>query len=177
MSASRFRQRVDPVLLAGENARLEGQVAVSSLPRLARLVADEGRQGSVLAILEFWRDADNIVVVDGRLSGSLLLQCQRCLENFELELDQRFKLALLGDKQADALPDEYELLEPAPGEIVPAELIEDELLLAVPMVARHKDSSECGPLAKRISDRVEESAGAKPFAALAALKSLNPDVD
>ncbi len=177
MSASRLRQRVDPVRLAGENVRLEGNLPVASLPRLMRLVADNGRQENLRAILEFWRDANNIVVVDGRVSGSLQLQCQRCLEDFEMTLDQRFKLALLGGRQVDALPDEYELLEPVPEDIVPAELIEDELLLAVPMVARHENISECGPLAERILDRVDDGDGAKPFAALASLKSINPDMD
>lgn len=208
MSASRLRQRIELSGLisrlgrrslntgssaggadnASGDVRIEGDLAVSELPRLKRLLAD----GSILqdspghtsgagtnervikASLNFWRDASGLVVIDGVIGGRLPLQCQRCLVAFEWQLEHRFRLALQDSESGSRAPQELEILDGVGDSIVPADLIEEEILLAMPLVPSHLNKEDCGPLAEHLAD-VEDSARAdsseagetaRPFAGL-----------
>lgn len=170
MSVARFRQRIDPGQLAGREARLEGELPVASLPRIARLVTDGG-SSQVRAQMEFWRDNSGVIVIDGRVEGSVVLQCQRCLEPVSWPVSGDFRLAMHDGERGGSVPEGYELLEPLDEGIVPAELVEEELLLALPLVASHAELADCGPLAAQVGEpgSAEEMAAssASPFAALA----------
>lgn len=98
------------------------------------------------------------------------LQCQRCLQTYAqaLQVDRRF-LFVAHEKQAEQLDEELEddvLMLPARLDL--ADLLEDELILALPLVPRHEDS--CPHPLPMPADDLEEAAPANPFAALAALR-------
>ncbi len=98
------------------------------------------------------------------------LQCQRCLQTYAhtLQVDRRY-LFVAHEKQAEQLDEELEddvLVMPA--RLNMAELLEDELILALPLVPRHENS--CPQPLPLPPDDLEETAPANPFAALAALR-------
>ena len=98
------------------------------------------------------------------------LQCQRCLQTYvqALQVDRRY-LFVAHEKQAEQLDEELEddvLVLPARLDL--AELLEDELILALPLVPRHEDT--CPEPLPLPMDDLEEGAPANPFAALAALR-------
>lgn len=98
------------------------------------------------------------------------LQCQRCLQTFAqtLQVDRRY-LFVAHEKQAEQLDEELEddvLVMPARLDL--AELLEDELILALPLVPRHADT--CPQPLPLPRDDLEEDAPSNPFAALAALR-------
>ena len=105
------------------------------------------------------------------------MTCQRCLAPVDvpLEVDREFRF-VADEATAEALDDESEEdLLAMSREFDLRELIEDELLMALPLVPRHE---ECpAPVQMASSDEDFEEASAEkpnPFAALAALKTGKP---
>ncbi len=100
--------------------------------------------------------------------------CQRCLTPVDvpLEVDREFRF-VADEATAEALDDESEEdLLALSREFDLHELIEDELLMALPVVPRHEVCPE--PVALASSDDDFEEANAQkpnPFAALASLRS------
>lgn len=106
------------------------------------------------------------------LDARLTLTCQRCLGPVEtaLDVERRFRF-VDGEAQAAALDAavEEDVLASSSSLDLRA-LAEDELLLALPIVARHQVCPE--PLRPaRSVERGDEAAPPNPFAALAGLRS------
>jgi uncharacterized protein len=104
------------------------------------------------------------------------LTCQRCLQPQDeaLQIDRRFRF-VRGEDEAARLDEmsEDDVLELPPRLDLHA-LVEDELILALPLVPRHERCP--APLPLRADDGAEEPAP-KPFAALEALRRRKPDDD
>ncbi|MEE4659337.1 MAG: YceD family protein [Halieaceae bacterium] len=150
---------------------MEGRVPLSSLSRLAEALASP--EGYANVDCRFSRDEENRSIVDVDVEATVQVTCQRCLQNMPLRLDVQGRVAVVGDDEAaKQLP---AALEPW---VVGSEtaslwhLVEDELMLALPVVAYH-DSEDC----KRLLDayrRPPESgnpSGDNPFKVLERLKS------
>ena len=147
---------------------LEGRVPLASLKRLGSLLVEP--EGDVRFSLDFDRDSLGIAYVEVKASASLPLTCQRTLERFLLpvEIDQRMGL-IRDEAEESALPPGYEaLLVDESGELRTLDLIEDELILAVPVVPI-MPGTEAVEREWTAGD-TEEEAKPNPFAALAALK-------
>ena len=108
-----------------------------------------------------------------RASGALALQCQRCLQavTVDIQIDRNF-MFVQGEAaaaQLDAETDDDVLETPRVLDL--RELVEDEILLAMPLVPRHEVCPE--PLSAPVDEAVADEAP-HPFAALAALKKADP---
>jgi uncharacterized protein len=147
----------------------EGRVPLSSMTRLREALVDA--EGEVVYSLEFDRDALQVPYVELRIEAQLPLQCQRSLERFLLPVQVVQRLGLLredGEADEAVLPEGYEALAvPADGELRPAELVEDELILAVPVVAV-KPGSES--VERDWPVQPDDEIRANPFSVLAGLK-------
>jgi len=145
----------------------EGHLPLSGMPRLLPVLVDAG--GDCRFEVEFGVDAMGMRYVDVRAEAELPLICQRTLERFlhPVRIDQRLGL-ITDESQEAALPEGVEpLLLDASGELNPAGLVEDELILAVPVVPIDPASAE---IEAKWPDEVEVDEKPNPFAALAALK-------
>jgi uncharacterized protein len=150
----------------------EGKLPIATLQRLCEALA--GTDGEVNYELDFGRDSLGVSYVDVRAQASLTLLCQRTLEPFVMPvtLDARLGLIRQESDEAGLPPDCEPLLVAENGRLNPADVIEDELLLALPLVPVNPDSS--------LPDEVtgheleENSAGEgrseNPFAVLRELK-------
>ncbi|WP_242108137.1 YceD family protein [Luteimonas aquatica] len=149
----------------------EGRIPLSSLSRLREVLFDDA--GEATFALDFDRDALQVPYVELRIEAALPLQCQRTLERFLLPVQVVQRLGLLRADQGDeveeaALPPGYEaLLVAEDGMLRPLELVEDELILAVPLVPV-KPGSET--VERDWPVQADEEVRANPFSALAALK-------
>lgn len=141
------------------------------MPRLVQCLAEPAGDASVE--VEFAPGSAGRAVVRGQAAATVRLVCQRCMENVDWPLEASFSLALVhDDDEAAALPAEYEPLLWLDGSGSLAALVEDELLLALPAVARHSDPAECGPVAGMAeSESGEEERQDNPFSVLSQLKS------
>lgn len=149
----------------------EGSLPLSSMSRLRDALCDD--EGMVRYAIEFDRDALQVPYVELRVDAALPLVCQRTLQRFLQPVQVLQRLALLpADTDVETaeagLPPDYEpLLVPEDGAVRPAELIEDELILAVPVVPISPGSEA---LERDWPVQEDEAAKAHPFAALAGLK-------
>ena len=145
----------------------EGRLPLSSMTRLHGLLNDT--EGTVRYAIEFDRDTLQVPYVELKIEAELPLVCQRSLQRFLLPVSLVQRLGLVRDEADEAaLPPEYEaLLVPEDGMLHPADLVEDELVLAVPVVPVNPESDA---VERDWSPQQEEVAKASPFAALATLK-------
>jgi uncharacterized protein len=158
--------RVDPWRLAAQGRTLTGRIALDSLPRLALALADGGEVEYRLA---FHLDGEHRAVVTGHVMAGLVVQCQRCLGSMLVPVDSHFELAFVhGLDEAARLPESYEPALADDGWVRPSDLVEDELLLALPPVPLH-DAGDCAAQPPE-PEPGDEAQPDNPFAVLAALR-------
>ena len=146
----------------------EGTLPLSGLERVRDLLLDTG--GEVSFALQF--DSDpllKLAYAELRIDAELPLECQRSLQKFMFPVHIVQRLGLIRDEAEEAgLPAEYEaLLVPEDGMLRVLDLVEDELVLAVPAIPMNP-GSDAVDRDWPIPD--EELAQASPFAGLVSLK-------
>ncbi len=136
---------------------------MAKFTRLTDVLSNQN--GTVSYRIDGELDAERKLTLHVAAHGKLSLRCQRCLEAlaWDLAVDTRLQLIRAGQAIPDEEleNDETDALE-VEGEIDVLALIEDEILLAMPLAPRHE---RCG-LPNPGGDTDEKS----PFAVLAALR-------
>jgi uncharacterized protein len=133
--------RVDPHALARENICLEGAIALSKLNRLAQCLSHT--DGEVQVSLTFHLGKKERVVIFGALNAVVSMECQYCLEPVELEIQADVELVIGDtDDQVRELSSDADAILLTGRNVPLASIIEDDLILGLPMVARH-DSGDC----------------------------------
>jgi len=110
-----------------------------------------------------------------QVRARLGLQCQRCLQPMlhDMVLDRRLRF-VRGENEAARLDEESEDdVLALPAQLDLSALVEDELILGLPLVPRHEECSEPLPLADGAAP-VSEDEAPHPFAALEALRRRGP---
>lgn len=155
---------IDSLEFAREGGRLEGDVPVEALSRLADVLADN--EGSLHWDLTGERgERDGRHTLTLRVWGSLNLRCQRCLGRLAHPVDLESRLLLVppdGEWPDDELLDDRSDAIEADKALALLPLVEEEVLLALPIAPRHED---CRPPTPAL-DEHEPS----PFAVLAKLR-------
>lgn len=173
MSDHTLPKTLDPFKYADQNKILEGEIALYLMPRLTDLLVDS--QGKVNVRLEFDRDPQRLRIVKGKLTSTVNLLCQRCLQPVMQDIESEFTLGIVfNDEQAENLPRAYEPLLVEDEKLVVLDVIEEELILSLPMFAYHES---CGVDGYKQTDNSETSAEElpeekkpNPFEVLAGLK-------
>ena len=161
---------VDVWRMVAAKRYLEGTLPLSAFGRLRSSLTDT--EGECRFSLEFGRDAMDLPFVEVQAEADLPLLCQRTLERYlqPVKLVQRLGL-VTSEAQEAALPEGMEpLLVAESAEVRPIDLVEDELILALPVVPINPESSL--PDAVRPDDETDADADAtpNPFSVLASLK-------
>ena len=162
---------LDPWRFADLAKRAEGSFLLVELPRLCDCLADP--QGEVCFNLEFFRDKRNRACLHGAVEAQLILECQRCLETMLFAVNSKVELAFIeGLDEAESLPEELDPYLVNNGQVELRDLIEDELLLALPQVPMHPQG-ECVSDMGEQPDEKPVMERESPFAVLAELKRQN----
>lgn len=127
--------RVDVARLAARGAAMSNATPVSSMTRLVGLLADDS--GVVASELSFALDGHGRVVVEGNIAAAPVMTCQRCLDPVSVAVDAVVHLTLVDEDTGDG-----DQVVANDGKVSLLELVEDELILALPIVAMH-DEGEC----------------------------------
>ena len=151
--------RIDSFQFARSGSGLAGKLGAEQLSRLAE-------QQVTLEELAFeLRGGTNR---SGRLclrlavKGSLTLVCQKCMGPLDFPLDIDAELELAATKEEIELAEDEVDRVLGSSELSVSDLVEDEVMLELPMVPRH---DSCGA-----SNEAGKSGRASPFEALARLK-------
>ncbi len=183
-------RRLDVTSFAAEGGVLSGHWPLDGMPRITASELSPGDEAADAAARDLgprpadvdWSATGEHRAVAGGPAETWLaltahatvrLQCQRCLGAVDvpLDIDRRFRF-VSDETAAERLDEELEEEVLVLGRSLDLhELLEDELLLAMPLVPRHDVCPDAPPL--QFGDEAapdEATAPAHPFAALAALK-------
>ena len=140
MSAT-LPESVDAWRMVSARRSFQGSLPIAAMPRLCGALADDA--GSAQYLLDFGRDEFGTAYVDVRVQAPLWLVCQRTLEAFVMPITVESRLGLIRfEREEAALPPGCEpLLVAEDGKLNPVDVIEDELLLALPLVPVNPDST------------------------------------
>ena len=172
---------VDPYRLANKGESLSGDIAVASMTRLSQILME--KKASVAVTLAFGYGERRRVTVSGTIATDLVLKCERCLGPMPWPIQIDFKLAMVKAGNQGEIPPEYEQYIMDSDRVRLYEMIEDEILLSLPLVAKHAaedchamDYLQTGAEHKDADQGTGQEAGQEterknPFAVLKDLKS------
>lgn len=187
---------VDPRVWAEQGNTIDALVELKFLPRILDLVDQTQVHEPVGLTLRFGFDEQKRPQVTGRIQAQLVLVCQRCSKPIEFVVDEPLSAHPVAKadmptnnsrKDGQGWEDDFVYHENAQGQVglAPLKLAEDEIILALPLVAMHDaDDPSCqvawvDPDLARWSDedRINEAKADdidnpdNPFAVLASLKN------
>ncbi|WP_462378998.1 YceD family protein [Pseudomonas sp. Marseille-QA0892] len=160
---------VDPRKLADRGASLQGSLPLSRFERLSAQLVDT--VGDVHASFTFERDELGAPLMRGVLETEVRMICQRCLDVAALPIHGEYTYVVVWPGSEQSVPKAYDTLEVGEEPLDLLTLVEDELLLALPIVPVH-DPEDCQQPAgldepEPSEDEVKRS---NPFSVLAQLK-------
>jgi uncharacterized protein len=168
----KLRKRYQVQKEVTRNGYFEGEIALSELGRVTELLhpGKSGLEGRKVTLkFEFLLNEYEVPMLVGQLETSLELECQRCLKALDLPMTLDFSLMidasdeLVRNSSVDTLYSED-------GFIDIFEVVEDELILAIPLVAMHADTS-CNENWQE--SKTETALKDNPFAVLQQLKTTD----
>jgi uncharacterized protein len=158
---------IETAKFARGRGRVSGALSLNSLARVADLLSDAGGEGEVAYEVTGYVSDRGFPALHVKLDGQLILRCQRCLGPLPQHVQSVRDIVLVpGADEFAQRDDESELEDVIPD--VPrldlGALLEEEVLLALPLAPRHEEG------ACRAATEAESPGVPSPFAALARLK-------
>lgn len=116
---------------------VQGRVKAGELQRLAEVCRNP--EANVGYELRGYLRKDEKPAIDLAVSGVLTVTCQRCLGEVEIDLHSERTLVFLPAAGLAQVQDEDDDVDYLPREegVAPLDLVEEEILLALPMAPRH----------------------------------------
>ena len=162
---------VDPRKLADRGTTLQGELLLADLERLCDPLSDT--VGTVQAQFVFERDERKSVVIHSVIDTEVKMVCQRCLELVTLPIHSECSYAVVKEgANTQSLPKGYDVLELGEDPLDLHALIEEELLLALPIVPAHhpEECQQPEGLDDEAEPSEDEVTRSNPFSVLAQLK-------
>lgn len=176
MFSGQLPHSLDPRKLSDQGGEIRGRIRVGDLPRLREF--GESPDEPVDVALVFGRDEEGHRVIEGTIAARLTMRCQRCLEPVVYDVQADVLLGMVwGEDQMKALPERLDPYMVTEDRMPVADLVEEELLLAIPLVAMH-DKCPVRLVEENATDDEDEGPrddAENPFAVLARLKEKGPD--
>ena len=166
-----FPDFIDPWKAADGQRVFHGTMPLKRMKRLMPLLASTEGEASFEVCFYFDRQSNATIKVAAK--ANLVLICQRSLAPYTETVQRTSLLAVIRDlSEQDMMPDNYEPVVLESGKLALLELVEDELLLALPQIPRNPAVDETGLStdgdAVSLSDDGQERRQ-RPFAGLAGM--------
>lgn len=141
MADSCIPKKVNPINLAKSGERISGSVDIAKvMDRLNSMLVEGDEPATIGYELDFGVDAGGRVYIKGHVKGNLRMTCQRCMQPMVLDIDSNFALSPVAEDAPEIeLPKEYEPLVLESDMVIPAQILEDELLLCIPYAPMHAE--------------------------------------
>jgi uncharacterized protein len=160
---------IEPKELALKGCHLKGIVALAQTTRLHDKQCEVQEEAQIDWLFSI--DEKQRPTIHGNLYAQLSIQCQRCLQPMPWLIDKKTALIILTNEQDEQddeeIPADYEtiILTNTPVSLIT--LVEDELILALPIIAKH---NECPFNEYQLPEHLNESFKNNPFHVLSAFK-------
>jgi uncharacterized protein len=137
-SAAGIPKHADATKAIATRQRFVGSVPLAQLPRIAGQLADT--DGSLQVDLEAGKDSAGLAWLRGGIKGQLSLTCQRGLHPFPWSCDVTTQLRLVAsESEEERAMKEAEAYLVEEDQLPLREIVEDEVLLALPIAPRCDD--------------------------------------
>ena len=158
--------RVDCAQLADNKAVLERVYSLSEMSRLQDLLADA--KGTVRARFAFAKSSVGRAGATVAIEAAPQLVCQRCLQGFAFAAAGSSEVEFSSISGGSAANSQREVYETDEGWVSLRELAEEELLLALPIVALHEPHACAQAPIHAAGGEAEDMSGdrSRPFTAL-----------
>ena len=170
----RLPVEVEPFKLVEQGRLFEGRIPQQDFTRLQDLLfSDEDNKKLIEVNLEFTRTDTRLPVIKGHIKAELQMVCNRCLDATDLSIDTTIEVVLVSnDAQAERLQEGFDIWMVEDQKLFLRDFIEDEILLAMPIVISHEDCEPARELIEALpgDENTEEQKQENPFAALKDLK-------
>ena len=172
-----LHDRRTPQDLAASGQVIEIANKVGDFERLAGIVEADLAALNPDKLPRDWRDAKvagqlgfsfvampgNVPALEGQVTVTIDAVCQRCLKPFGLPLEVELRYLFGGDQAAGNGGDDYEIWDLHDDKLCPADLVEEALIMALPLAAMHENDANCN---KDRSDEGRTDNTIRPFASL-----------
>ncbi len=157
---------IDPLRFSHRGQSVSGSVSLQGMERLSSYLYDD--DGEVEVALEFGVNPQRIHYMSVTLKAHVHVVCQRCLQSMDLVVSHESLAGLVKSEAAiERLGSEYEPFVVEQEPVLLKALVEDELILAMPVASMHS-LEECGSDLPEANLKNEPELS--PFAILAQLK-------
>jgi uncharacterized protein len=178
MSANTFPAQIEPFKWAEQGFSWSGSLPIARFPRIASETVPSAVALSVHVDCRLFMDQRRFVQLQAQLSATVPLMCQRCLTPVDMPIDTTVDLVLLSDaKYAERLDEDADFVILSEEQVVHGgadsdlidllALLEDELLLSLPLAPRHDHCDYTVPVVEIEEEPAERE---NPFSVLANLK-------
>lgn len=168
---TRLPDLVDPQFYAEQKRQIKAKVAQAQLPRLVQAIASP--HGDVFVEMRFFKQKQTgAPAFELQLNTELTLTCQRTLGTYTQSFESAIRGVFLPAMQlAEELDADWEVYNLPEDKISLIPIIEDEVLLAIPMVPRVEGEVLTWSESAEPAELSPDEDKANPFLALAKLKS------
>jgi len=171
MMKERLPVQIEPIKFAKQRRMIQADVAYEQMPRLSELLAPYAKSEQVEVAMGFKVDDYGFVVIHLMIEASLPLVCQRTLEVFYFPVTTDTYLSpIYHDCEARKLPSHYEPLMMEEEMLRPSKIVEDELLLALPIVPKKLQEADDTVVASYGDEAQQQKGRENPFKVLQGLK-------
>jgi len=155
-------QPLDAHGLARSGAVVKREYPIARFARLSDRLSEP--TGSATARIDFHL-LDGWPAAELHVEASVVLICQRCLGPVCRKLESATSLVFAAEDTVD-LPADHEAIGGDARKLDLASLVEDELLLSLPLIAQHGPAEECKPPGGAAKANPETPEMRRPFAGL-----------
>ena len=159
--------------LVGTESEMDFTIPLAELPRVSRELAS--KEGEAKGHIRFSRQQGR-AIADLAVHAQPEVVCQRCMQAMRWPLDVKSRVALVSDyATADRVPEDFEVFLVEGDSVSVRDLVDEEIMIALPNVPRHGEGSECAGRAMQLPGQeadADDEADAKvqtPFAQLGEL--------
>jgi len=163
---------INPFKLAENSASTQRRLSVGNLTRFAEFLATE--KGEIEVTFTGFRDDDRRKLMRCKLEGHVEMECQSTFQPIEVAIEREIIFyPVMSEESIASAPDEYEAFLFDTDELDLVNLVEDELILSLPIVVNSPES----PQHVRFGPEIEEQKADKPnpFAVLEQLKQSSKE--
>jgi len=174
--------------LAGRSELLVADIALAELPRIADLLntdvalvnttADAELPKALHVEAQFADHGQGFPEVQCRVTGSLPLNCQRCLSLLQWDVQVDFTLAIVStEAELLRVTERFDAVVADEHGFSLLDAVTDELLGSLPLAPMHAEATDCSAVQEYLSGEEEASPDSgqinRPFAELASLVGRN----
>ena len=164
MTYKALPETVDPIQLAKQRAVFEGSLPLKQFTRLSDLLVCT--EGEISYRLDF-KMVEGFSIIDGSIEADVSMMCHRCMQVVQEAVVSDFSVKPVYTEEQAAVHKSDDVALMTDGKLRLHEILEDEMLLSLPMTVKHESCTTAE------TDKIFETDDASKVSPFEALKQLN----